>query len=471
MSRIIKLYNTMTQKKEKFHSIEKSKIKFYCCGPTVYDYIHIGNARTFVMFDALRRFLEYLGYEVNYVQNLTDVDDKIIKKARELGISTNEVSEIYIKEYLKDSGGLGIKPPTANPKVTENIEEIVKYIEKLFQNNLAYRTSNGVYFRVRKFQKYSSLSKQKLDSLASGARVESDLEKEDSLDFVLWKFKKDGEPYWKSPWGDGRPGWHIECTVMANLHLGQTIDIHTGGIDLIFPHHENEIAQFEALTGNTFCNYWLHNGHMNINNQKMSKSLGNFFTVQEIAKEYGYDSVRFFLLLSHYRSSMNFEHSLIESAKNGLERLWNFKKDLEFLMKTQSEKFEFFGESDIALEDYKKRFIEALADDFNTPVAISYIFELMNYFNKSIHKNSVKTLELFSEMCDILGILYSKKSFNFTDDINDLIKKRQKAREDKDWKTSDILREELKTLGVIIKDTKNGQNVIHNVRFKEIDKE
>lgn len=461
----------MTQKKEKFHSIEKLKIKFYCCGPTVYDYIHIGNARTFVIFDALRRFLEYLGYEVNYVQNLTDVDDKIIKKARELGISTNEVSEIYIKEYLKDSGGLGIKPPTANPKITENIEEIVKYIEKLIQNNLAYRTSNGIYFRVRKFQKYSSLSKQKLDLLVLGARVESDLEKEDSLDFVLWKFKKDGEPYWKSPWGDGRPGWHIECTVMANLYLGQTIDIHTGGIDLIFPHHENEIAQFEALTGNTFCNYWLHNGHVNINNQKMSKSLGNFFTVQEIAKEYGYDSVRFFLLLSHYRSSMNFEHSLIESAKNGLERLWNFKKDLEFLMKTQSEKFEFFGESDIALEDYKKRFIEALADDFNTPVAISYIFELMNYFNKSIHKNSVKTLELFSEMCDILGILYSKKSFNFTDDINDLIKKRQKAREDKDWKTSDILREELKTLGVIIKDTKNGQNVIHNVRFKEIDKE
>lgn len=456
----LKLYNTLTRKKEDFVPIEPRKVKMYSCGPTVYNYFHIGNARPFIIFDTLRRYLEYRGYEVDFVQNFTDIDDKMIKRANEEGITVKELADRFIGEYFTDAHGLGIKEATVHPKATENIDAIIGIINKLIEKGYAYNVNGDVYFRVKKFKDYGKLSHQPLENLEAGARIEVGAHKEDPMDFTVWKAKKEGEPAWESPWGEGRPGWHIECSAMVNKYLGETIDIHSGGQDLIFPHHENEIAQSEAANGVPFAHYWLHNGYINVDNRKMSKSLNNFFTVRDVAKEFDYDVIRFFMLSAHYRNPINFSHELLCQARAGLERIKNCFDSLEFLKKTASD-----GECNDAvkkeLEKFRQRFTDAMDDDINTADAISVIFDLVKYINITVDgSQSLATAEAAQSMlCELVGVLgiEIKDKQEFLDaDIEKLIEERNEARKAKDFKRADEIRDTLKENGIVLEDTRQG---------------
>ncbi|MDK8277532.1 cysteine--tRNA ligase [Peptostreptococcus anaerobius] len=461
----MKVYNTMTRKKEEFISLEEGKVKMYVCGPTVYNFIHLGNARPFTVFDTLRRYFEYRGYEVTYVQNFTDVDDKIIKRSHEEGISPEEVAEKYIKEYFIDCDGLGIKRATVHPQVTDNIKEIISFIQDLVDKGYAYESNGDVLFRTREFKEYGKLSHQNIEELELGARIDVDDKKEDPLDFVLWKAKKDGEPGWKSPWGEGRPGWHIECSVMSSRYLGNTIDIHAGGQDLQFPHHENEIAQSECRNGHVFANYWMHNGYINVDGEKMSKSLGNFFTVREIAEKYDLGLVRFFLLSTHYRNPVNFSDTILDQAKAGLERLTNARDNAEFMMSKLEDTKMSPEETGLVdeLNSYKTKFIEAMDDDLNTSDAISAIFELAKFMNTNIKDTSSKefiglNIDLFNELTGVLNI--ANKSVEENDDlartVEEMIAKRAEAKKNKDFALADKIREELLEMGIVIEDTRQG---------------
>ena len=462
------LYNTLTRKKDEFVPIEPGKVNMYSCGPTVYNYFHIGNARPFIIFDTLRRYLEYKGYEVKFVQNFTDVDDKMINKANELGITVKELADQYIAEYFTDAKGLGIKEATVHPRATENIESIITLISELIDRGYAYNVDGDVYYSTKKFEGYGKLSHQPLEELESGARININEDKEDPMDFALWKKQKPGEPAWESPWGMGRPGWHIECSAMANTYLGKSIDIHSGGQDLIFPHHENEIAQSEAANCCQFANYWVHNGYINVDNRKMSKSLGNFFTVRDVAKEFDYAVIRFFMLSAHYRSPINFSKDLMDGAKAGLERINTcissmdfFKKSAEDRELTPAEK-EFVGE----LDGFKEKFIKVMDDDLNTADAISTIFELVAAANKNITAESntaasviEKTVSLIRELGSVLGIFLKEEEDVLPTEVQEILDKRTEARSKKDWATSDALRDALTELGYAVKDTPQGQQL------------
>lgn len=459
----MKIYNTLTRQKETFIPLEENKIKMYVCGPTVYNFFHIGNARPFMIFDAFRNYMEYRGYEVTYVQNFTDVDDKIIKRANEEGISPIEVAEKYIAEYFKDADALGIKRATVHPRVTENIEKIITFIEDLISKGFAYELNGDVYFNSQAYKEYGKLSKQNLEELNLGARIDVNDEKKHPIDFALWKAKKEGEIGWQSPWGEGRPGWHIECSVMSARYLGDTIDIHAGGQDLIFPHHENEIAQSEARSGKQFARYWMHNGYINVDNQKMSKSLGNFFTVRDILSEFSGQVIRFFLLSAHYRNPVNFSKELILQAKAGMERLANSKERLVFTISHAKGQM---NESELelvsALENHRDRFIEAMDDDINTADAISIIFELARFSNTNVTENSSlewaeKNLSLFNELTGVLNIIKAEDTdSNDNEQIEKLIKDRVEAKKNKDFALADAIRDELKSMGIEIEDTRQG---------------
>ncbi len=463
----MKFYNTLIRQKEEFKPINSKEVKIYACGPTVYNYIHIGNARPICVFDVLRRFLEYIGYKVCFVQNFTDIDDKIIKRALEENSSYIEVSEKYIEEYKKDSSGLNVMQAAIHPRASECISEIVTMISDLIEKEYAYAVSSGdVYFRARKFDEYGRLSKQTIDTLKSGARVEIGEIKEDPLDFALWKASKPGEPNWDSPWGSGRPGWHIECSVMAKKYLGDSIDIHCGGQDLIFPHHENEIAQSQCCNGVKFANYWLHNGYINIDNKKMSKSLNNFFTVREISEKYGYEPIRYLMISSHYRSPINYSEKIINQCIASLDRLYKFRENLNFIIEN----------SDLSdcgpdvcnnntLQEFKDRFIECMEDDLNTADAISVLFDMVKKYNIILNCQGdiclnkgdlLSILNLFDELCKVLGILYVKNLKVDSEEIISLINKREEARKNKDWDVADKIRDELKNKNIVLEDTPNG---------------
>lgn len=463
----MKLYNTLTRKKEEFIPLTEGKVKIYACGPTVYNYIHIGNSRPLCVFDVLRRYFEYIGYNVTFVQNFTDVDDKIIKKAVEENSDFLTVSKKYIEEYKKDSKGLNVKEATFHPKATENIDEIINIITILIEKGYAYSLSNGdVYFRTRKFNNYGKLSNQTLDDLQSGARIKVDELKEDPLDFALWKSAKENEPFWESPWGRGRPGWHIECSAMVEKYLGKTIDIHCGGQDLIFPHHENEIAQSECCNGVKFANYWIHNGYININSQKMSKSLGNFFTVREIAEKYGYEPIRYLMISSHYRNPINFSEDIIIQCKSALDRLYTFRKNLQNALKNCSDKEYKSGKNSVNFELYRKKFRDSMDDDLNTAEALGVIFEMIKEVNTKVLSNDEydrgtisEALKFLDETTEVLGIMYENKAKNVElseDEIKQLIDERNEARKQKNWKRADEIRDELKSKNVIIEDTPKG---------------
>ncbi len=458
----MKLYNTLSKRKEEFVPIEEGKVKMYVCGPTVYNYIHIGNARPMIVFDTVRRYFEYKGYEVTYVSNFTDVDDKIINKSIEEGIPASEVSERYIKECKKDMEDLNIKPATKNPKATEEIDGMISMIAALIEKGYAYPVDGTVYFRTRKFEGYGKLSKKNLDELEAGKRIAIEEQKEDAMDFVLWKPKKEGEPYWESPWGQGRPGWHIECSVMSKKYLGDTIDIHAGGEDLVFPHHENEIAQSEAANGKEFARYWLHNAFLNINNKKMSKSLGNFFTVREIGEKYDLQVLRFFMLSAHYRSPLNFSADLMESSKNGLERILTSTERLKNLMEkaegTLKEEEQQLLESQ---KEYIEKFEAAMDDDFNTADAISAIFEFVKFINIEATKEKSKELlegfwKTLHDLANVLGIILEQKEEILDEEIEHLIAERQNARKEKNFERADEIRDILLEKGIILKDTREG---------------
>ncbi|MDK2564888.1 cysteine--tRNA ligase [Romboutsia sedimentorum] len=459
----MKLYNTLTRSKEEFVPLEEGKVKMYVCGPTVYNYIHIGNARPFIIFDTLRRYLEYRGYDVTYVQNFTDVDDKIIKRGHEEQISPEDVANKYIDEYFVDADGLGIKRANVHPRVTDNIQQIIDFVKELEKKGYAYEVNGDVYFDTKKFEGYGKLSKQNQDDLEAGSRIEVNDQKRHPMDFVLWKSKKDGEPGWESPWGEGRPGWHIECSVMSNRYLGETIDIHAGGQDLAFPHHENEIAQSEARSGKTFSNYWVHNGYININNEKMSKSKGNFFTVRDISKAYDLEIVRFFMLSAHYRNPVNFSDEMLAQAKAGLERLYNAKEKLEFTINNLKESNISETEKNLETElnTYRAKFISAMEDDLNTADAVSVIFELSKFINSNIDENSSlefakKCLEEFNELTSVLNIVNKKNEDIVDEEIENLIQKRVDAKKNKDFKLADNIRVELLDKGIILEDTRQG---------------
>lgn len=459
----MKIFNTMTAKKEEFVPMDKNEVKIYACGPTVYNYIHIGNARPLCVFDVLRRYLEYRGYNVKFVQNFTDIDDKIIKRANEEGTTYDVISKKYIEEFWTDANGLNFKKATVHPKATENIDEIIKLINTLVEKGYAYQAENDVYFRTLKFKEYGKLSHQPIEDLESGARIAIGEIKEDPLDFALWKGAKPGEPYWDSPWGKGRPGWHIECSAMNRKYLGNTIDIHCGGKDLVFPHHENEIAQSECANGCTFANYWMHNGYINVDNVKMSKSLGNFKTVREIANVYGYEVIRYFLISSHYRSPINYSLDIIEQCKSALERLYTCRDSLDFAIKNAAEETkENDAELISELDKRREQFITAMDDDLNTADGLAAIFELTKDINTKILDRDVSkavcehAAKLYDELCDVLGILYNRKENTLDGDIEALVEKRQEARKNKDWATADKIRDELKAKGIILKDTPQG---------------
>lgn len=457
----MKILNTLTRRKEEFKPINEGKVGIYVCGPTVYDYIHIGNARPMIVFDILRRYLEYKGYEVNYVSNFTDVDDKIIKRANAEGVDASVISERYIAEVKKDMAALNVREATTHPKATEEIPDMIEMVKTLIEKDYAYEVNGTVYFRTRKFKDYGKLSKKNIDDLRSGNRdllVSGIDEKEDPLDFVLWKPKKEGEPSWPSPWGDGRPGWHLECSVMSKKYIGDVIDIHAGGEDLIFPHHENEIAQSEAANGTEFARYWMHNGFLKINNEKMSKSLGNFFTVREIAEKYPLQVIRFFMLSAHYRSPLNFSAELVEASKNGLERILTAVDRLKSINGTD-------GDVDKSVADemdaFVKKYEDAMDDDLNTADAISVIFELVKYANVNVTEESSKaTVELvlntIEKLCDILGIITEKKEEILDSDIEALIEERQAARKAKNFARADEIRDQLSSMGIILEDTREG---------------
>lgn len=458
----MKIFNTLTRQKEEFVPQNPNEVKIYACGPTVYNYIHIGNARPLCVFDVLRRYLEYRGMKVKFVQNFTDIDDKIINRANEEGKTYKEISEKYIDEFWTDAHGLNFKDAAVHPKATENIDEIIDIIKTLEEKGYAYAVNGDVYFRTRMDKNYGKLSHQPIEDLESGARIAVGEQKEDPLDFALWKAAKEGEPYWESPWGHGRPGWHIECSAMNRRYLGKTIDIHCGGQDLIFPHHENEIAQSECANGCSFANYWMHNGYINVDNVKMSKSLGNFKTVREIADVYGYEVIRYFLISAHYRSPINYNLDIINQCKAALERLYTCRESLDFAVKNASADVADDEQllSDIAA--HRDRFIEAMDDDLNTADGLSAVFELVKDINtrildKNVSKHVCETAAgLFDELCNVLGILYNRKSNDVDSEIEALIEKRQEARKNKDFATADKIRDELKAKGIILKDTPQG---------------
>ena len=457
----MKLYNTLTRKKEEFIPIEDNKVRMYSCGPTVYNYFHIGNARPFIMFDLLRNYLIYRGYEVTFVQNFTDVDDKIIKRANEEGISPFEVADKYIAEYFRDADGLGIRRADVHPRVTENIPQIIEFIEELIEKGYAYESAGDVYFDTQKFKDYGKLSRQNLAELNLGSRIEVNEDKRHPMDFALWKSKKEGEIGWESPWSEGRPGWHIECSVMSRRYLGDTIDIHSGGQDLIFPHHENEIAQSEARSGKPFSNFWVHNGYINIDNQKMSKSLNNFFTVREIADEMDLEIDRFFMLSAHYRGPVNYSKELLDQAKAGMTRLYNSKNRMEFLLSMAESGIREEEKANLEkLPEFKKAFIDAMDDDLNTADAITAIFELVSFVNTTAKDESSKEyveecLAIFSELTGVLNIIQKKDDVD-EEKINELIEKRTAAKKNKDFAESDRIRDELKAMGIELLDTRQG---------------
>lgn len=458
----MKIFNTMSRRKEEFISVDPNEVKIYACGPTVYNFIHIGNARPLCVFDVLRRYLEYRGYNVKFVQNFTDVDDKIIKRANEENSNFEEISEKYIKEFWTDAHGLNFKDATVHPKATENIDEIIEIIKTLEEKGYAYAIDGDVYYRTLKFKDYGKLSHQPIDDLQSGARIAVGDKKEDPLDFALWKAAKEGEPYWDSPWGKGRPGWHIECSAMNKRYLGNTIDIHCGGQDLIFPHHENEIAQSEAANGCMFSKYWMHNGYINVDNVKMSKSLGNFKTVREIADVYGYEVIRYFLISSHYRSPINYNLEIIEQCKSALERLYNCRESLDFSIKNAKTDIADDEEILALIDSRKEQFINSMDDDLNTADGIAAVFDLVSdintkIINKDVSKNVCqKAADMFDELTGVLGLVYNRKSNDINDDIEKLIEERQQARANKDWATADRIRDELKAQGITLKDTPQG---------------
>lgn len=462
----MKLYNTLSKRKEEFIPLEEGKVKMYVCGPTVYDYIHIGNARPMIVFDTVRRYFEYKGYEVSYVSNFTDVDDKIIQKALEEGVTSSEVSNRYIHECKKDMEAMNVMPATKHPLATEEIAGMIGMIQNLIDKGYAYEKEGTVYFRTRKFENYGKLSRRNLDDLQSGGRtllVTGQDKKEEPLDFVLWKPKKEGEPAWESPWGGGRPGWHIECSEMSKKYLGEQIDIHAGGEDLVFPHHENEIAQSEAANGRKFASYWLHNAFLNIDNRKMSKSMGNFFTVREISEKYDLQVLRFFMLSAHYRSPINFSAELMAAAKNGLERITTAAANLKFLQDnartqdmTEEEKA-----AVVKADKYVKGFETAMEEDFNTADAIANIFELVKYINTAVDGESSSQcleslLELLVKLTNILGITVVRDEEFLAGDIEALIEKRQEARKSKNFALADEIRDELLVKGIVLEDTREG---------------
>lgn len=466
----MKIYNSLTRKKEEFVPLEPGKVNMYVCGPTVYNYFHIGNGRTFIVFDTIRRYMEYRGYEVNFVQNFTDIDDKMINKANEEHTTVKEIGDKYIDEYYKDADGLNIKRATTNPRATEYISEIIEFVSGLIEKGYAYEVNGDVYFRTKKFESYGQLIGQNLDDLRSGARINVDERKEDPVDFAIWKAQKPGEPAWESSWGLGRPGWHIECSCMAKKLLGETIDIHAGGMDLAFPHHENEIAQSEALTGKKFANYWMHSAFLNVNNQKMSKSLNNFLTAREALKKYDADVIRFLMLSGHYRIQLNFSEDLLESAKSSVERLYNAVGNLENLIsevkvdEMAKDEQEYLN----SLDAYRQRYIEKMDDDFNTADAISVLFDLIRDINSNVGINSSKelcekALELIRELGSPLGILQKTTKGNLEEEIEALIAERQQARKDRNFALADKIRDDLKGRGIELLDTPQG------VRWKKVD--
>ena len=464
----MKIYNTLTKKKEEFVPLEEGKVKMYVCGPTVYNLIHIGNARPMIIFDTFRRYLEYKGYDVNYVSNFTDVDDKIIKKAIEEGTTAEEISQRYIKECKKDMHDLNIEPATTHPLATQEIDGMIDMIKTLIDKGYAYDADGTVYYRTRKFKDYGKLSKKNIDDLEAGHRdikVAGEESKEDPLDFVLWKPKKEGEPSWPSPWSDGRPGWHIECSVMSKKYLGDEIDIHAGGEDLIFPHHENEIAQSEAANGCEFSKYWMHNGFLNINNKKMSKSLGNFFTVRDISEKYDLQVLRFFMLSAHYRSPLNFSDDLMESAKNGLERIITSGAKIRDIIANGKDGKNTDAEAKLLDEakEYITKFEEAMDDDCNTANAISAVFELVKFANSNLNEGSTKEFatgvyEILDKLCNVLGIILEKEEEKVGDEdyIEEMIAKRAQAKKDRDFAMADQIRDELAAKGIVLKDTREG---------------
>ena len=465
----MKIFNTMSGKKEELKTINEGEIRIYACAPTVYNYIHIGNARPICVFDILRRYLEYRGYKVTFVQNFTDIDDKIIKRANEENSDYKTVSEKYIEEYKVDAKGLNVRDASIHPKATENIQQMIDMITALEEKGYAYSTEYGdVYFRTNRFKDYGKLSHQPLEDLEAGARIQIGETKENPMDFALWKGAKPGEPSWTSPWGEGRPGWHIECSCMAKRYLGETIDIHCGGQDLIFPHHENEIAQSECSNGVPFSNYWMHNGYINVDNKKMSKSLGNFFTVRDVANEYGYEPIRYLMVSSHYRSPINYSIDIIQQCQSALDRLYNCREDLRFLSENSSGTLK-EGEEEIKakLLTHKDDFIKAMDDDLNTADAISSLFELARDINSNLNPQTAPSkelcefaLNLYGELADVLGLLYNEKDNGVDDEIQALIDKRTQARKEKNWAEADRIRDELKAKGITIKDTPNGTIIV-----------
>ncbi len=462
----MKIFNSMSRQKEEFVPIQPGKVSIYACGPTVYNFIHVGNARPIILFDVLRRYFEYRGYDVTFVQNFTDVDDKIIKRANEEGITSQEVAEKYIQEYFTDAQGLGVRPATIHPKATENMQQIIDMVQTLIDKGYAYPVENGdVYYRTLKFKGYGKLSHQPIEDLQSGARIAVGEVKENPLDFALWKAAKPGEPAWDSPWGPGRPGWHIECSAMSNRYLGKTIDIHCGGEDLQFPHHENEIAQSEAANGCEFVHYWMHNGFLNIDNRKMSKSLGNFFTVREAAEAYGYETIRLFMLSAHYRSPLNYSADILHQAQNSLDRLYSAEDHLKYLAANGAEGEKNAAEAALAdtFDSYRQRFDEAMDDDFNTANAISVLFELVRAINIATADENQPTkagaqacLDMVHEFTNVLGLLYSRKEESLDEKVEQMIADRQAARAAKNWAEADRIRDELKAMGIELKDTKQG---------------
>ena len=453
----MKIFNTLTRQKDEFVPIKKGEVKIYACGPTVYNYIHIGNARPLCVFDTLRRYLEWRGNKVDFVQNFTDIDDKLIKRANEENTTVPDVAERYIKEFWTDAKGLNIKEATVHPRATENIEQIQNIIKTLIDKGYAYCSGGDVYYRAKKFSEYGKLSHQPLEELEAGARIDVTEIKEDPMDFCLWKAAQPGEPVWEAPWGNGRPGWHIECSAMAGRYLGKTIDIHCGGLDLIFPHHENEIAQSEAANGCEFAHYWMHNGFINVDNHKMSKSLNNFFTVRDVAERYGYEPIRYMMVSCQYRSPINYSAEVIEQAKNSLERLYTCRDNIDFALKNAPEG----GEVPAFVEQRKQEFTDAMEDDLNTADALAAVFMLVRDINTAISagagKQALKAFaEVFDELTGVLGLVYNRKTETLDSEIEALIAKRTEARKNKDFKTADEIRDKLKEMGIILEDTPQG---------------
>jgi cysteinyl-tRNA synthetase len=459
----MRIYNTLTRKREELETITEGELKMYACGPTVYNYIHIGNARPLCVFDVMRRYMEYRGYKVTFVQNFTDIDDKIIKRANDEGVSFSEISEKYIEEYWVDARGLNIREATFHPRATENINEIIDIISTLIEKGYAYAVEGDVYFSTRKFPEYGKLSHQPLEDLESGARIMVGELKHEPMDFALWKSAKPGEPFWASPWGEGRPGWHIECSAMVRRYLGETIDVHCGGQDLIFPHHENEIAQSECCNGVPFANYWMHNGYINVDNQKMSKSLGNFFTVRDVAEKYGYEPIRYLMISSHYSSPINYSYEIIEQSKASLNRLYTCRESLDFAEKNAAEAASDNDAEIISLLDCRRlQFIEAMDDDLNTADGLSAIFELVRDVNtKVIDLQAPKAvcseaIRIFDELCEVLGILYNRNTESLDEKVEALMEARTSARQAKNWAEADKIRDTLKEMGIVLEDTAQG---------------